>query len=134
MFNFYQEIVEQHKKPSLEYERRLIKTAQKGDSSAQEKLLLYLIGFFIFRIRTSLYPKIVNQYGEDILQDCLSLAIKKISTYNLKYKNKTGELHPVHLSTYMWKSITGLMFNFVKTKREVCFSDLGNSREYEYLS
>ena len=123
---YYQETTEQYKKLSLKYERKLIALAKKGSSLAQNKLLLHLVGFFSFRIKTTLYPSIVKQYGEDILQDCLLLAIKKIRTYNLRYKNKIGELQPVHLSTYMWKSVTGLMFGFVKAKKEICFSDLSS--------
>ena len=124
MSESYQEIIKRCRKLSLKHERKLIALAKKGMSSAQEELLLHLVGFFLFRIKTTLYPSIVKQYGEDILQDCLYLAIKKIRTYNLRYKNKTGELQPVHFSTYMWKSVTGLMLAFVKAKKEICFSDL----------
>ncbi len=123
---YYQEIIEQYKKLSLKYERKLIAFAKKGNSLAQNKLLLHLVGFFLFRIKTTLYPSIVKQYGEDILQECLLLAIEKIHTYNLRYKNKTGELQPVHLSTYMWKSVTGLMLSFIKTNKEICFSNLSS--------
>jgi hypothetical protein len=132
LFEPYQQIIREYKKLPLKQERKLIVLAQKGNSSAQSELLLHLIGFFLFRIKTTLYPSIVKQYGEDILQDCLCLAVKKIGTYNLKYKNKTGDLHPVNLSTYMWKSITGLMLTSVKTKREVCFSDLPNWEIQKY--
>jgi hypothetical protein len=123
LFELYQDIIRQHKKLSLKYERELITLAQKGDSSAQNKLLLHLIGFFSFRIKTTLFPSLIAKYGEDLLHDCLLLAIKNICSYNLKYKNKAGKQQPLHLSTYMWKSVTGLIFSSIKRK-ETCFSDL----------
>jgi hypothetical protein len=123
LFDFYQETIRHHKKLPLKRERKLIALAKKGDSSAQNKILLHLIGFFSFRIKTTLFPLLQNKYGEDILQDCLLLAAKNISTYKLRYKNKAGKFQPVHLSTYMWKGITGLIFNYVKGK-EINFSDL----------
>ena len=126
MFESYQNIVNQYKKLPLRYERKLIALAKKGDSSAQNELLLHLAGFFLFRIKTTLYPSFLIRYGEDILQDCFILATKNILTYNMRYRNKTGELQMVHLSTYMWKSVTGLILNFTKTKKEICFSDLSD--------
>lgn len=123
MFESYQNIIGQHKKLPLEYERGLILLAQKGDSSAQNKILLHLIGFFSFRIKTTLLPSLIAKYGEDLLHGCLLLAVKNIYSYNLRYKNKAGRLQPLHLSTYMWKSITGLIFNSIKRK-EICFSNL----------
>ncbi len=127
LFELYREIIKQHKTLSLKHERKLIALAQKGASWAQEKLLLHLIGFFVFRIRTALYPAVFRRYGEDLIQECLLLAAEKIRTYNLTYRNKAGELQPVHLSTYMWKYVTGLMYSYGRNKSEICFSDLSNS-------
>ncbi|OIO73371.1 MAG: hypothetical protein AUJ85_08235 [Elusimicrobia bacterium CG1_02_37_114] len=128
MFECYREIVKQYKKLPLKYERRLIGLAKKGNSSAQEELLFHLLGFFLFRIETNLSPAIIRQYGEDILQDCLVLGIGKIRTYNLRYRNKKGKFQPVHFSTYIWKSVTGLLVTYTKTKKEICFSDLSDLR------
>ncbi len=62
----------------------------------------------------------------------MCLAIKKIGTYNLRYRNEVGELHPVYLRTYIWKAVTGLMFDFVKKRREIYFSDLADSNIEKY--
>jgi hypothetical protein len=109
------------------YERKLIASAKKGRTEARQELLIHLIGFFLFRVQTTLYPSFVKQYGEDVLQECLLLASKKIHTYKLRCRNRDARFAPVHLSTYMWKSVTGLILTHVRHKREVCFSDLSES-------
>lgn len=132
MFESYQEIIQQRRKLSLLRERELITLAQKGSSKAQEELLFHLIGFFLYRIKRTLYPSVVKRFGEDLLQDCLVLALKNIQSYDLKYRNRNGILQPLHLSTYMWKGITGLMFSQVKKRKEVCCADLPEWKAASY--
>lgn len=106
--------------------------AKKGNISAKNELLLSQTGFFLYRIKTILYPKILNKYGEDIFQNCWIFAVKKIPSYNLRYRNKHGEFQPVYFRTFLWKGITGVIINSIKEQREICFSDLSEIRLKEY--
>ena len=126
MFKLYQGIIDEYKKLPLRQERKLIILAKKGVIEARDELLLHLMGFFVIRIQALAFPSIIKSYGDDLIQQCLILATEKIETYNLKYRNKTGELQPLHLSTYMWKNVTGLIYTYGKNK-EICFSDLSDS-------
>jgi len=127
MFESYQKIMNQHNKLPLRQERKLIHLAQRGVVEAQNKLLRHLIGFFVIRVRTTAFPSFSLLYGEDIIQDCVIMAAEKIKTYNLEYKNKYGELQPLHFSTYIWKSVTGLIYSYRKRMRGFYFSDISNT-------
>jgi hypothetical protein len=118
MFKQYSKIINRHKNLSLKEERTLIRRAKNGDVQAQQKLLLHHIGFFIFRIRTALYFPVVREFGSDILQECLLWTPRKIQSYNLRYRNKKGIFQPVLLRTYLWKGVTGLMFQYVRKNRK----------------
>jgi len=126
LFEFYRDIIKQSKKNSLDQERKLIALAKNGDVKAKDELLLSSISFCIFRINTVLYPKLVSQYGEDILQECLLLASEKIYKYNLRYKNKQGKRQKVYFRSYIWKGINGLIIRSMNDKREKLFSDMSN--------
>jgi hypothetical protein len=89
-FGYYKKTARRYKTLPLDEERRLIRHAKKGDVPARQKLLLHLMGFFIFRIETTLFPHIKREFGEDILQECILFAETKIQKYNLRYKDKTG--------------------------------------------
>jgi hypothetical protein len=132
LFELYKQIAKKYKNLPLKYERKLISLAKKGNVSAKNELLFSQTRFFLYRIKTILYPEILNRYGEDIFQDCLIFAIKKIPSYNLRYKNKLGEFQPVYFRTYLWKGITGVIINSIKGKREICFSDLSDMKIKEY--
>jgi hypothetical protein len=92
----------------------LISLAKKGDKPSQEKLLIHLIGFFLFRVETSLFPSIIPRFGDDIIQECVLFAARKIPNYNLRYKDKNGSVKRVCFSSYIWKGVTGVMFSYVK--------------------
>lgn len=126
MFELYKQIAKQHKNLPLKDERKLISLAKKGNISAKSKLLFSQTGFLLYRIKTMLYPEILNRYGEDIFQDCLIFVIKKIPSYNLRYKNKAGEFQPVYFRTYLWKGITGVIINSLKNKNEIFYGNLDN--------
>ena len=98
----------------------MIRRARKGNVPARKKLLLHLIGFFIFRIETTLYPPVKREFGEDILQECILFAEKKIKSYNLRYRDKEGLFKKVYFRTYLWKGVTGLMLAHIKrNKKEI---------------
>jgi len=118
-------IVSRYPKLSRLDERQLIKSAQRGNKRAIEKLLLSHIGFFKFRIKAILFPGLIDRYGDDMLQECLLLARKKISTFDLLYRDKQGRLNQVYFRTYLWKAVTGLILNIIKNnKHEIMFSDI----------
>jgi hypothetical protein len=132
LFKQYQKIIRQYKKLPIQCERKLIASAKKGNKLAQNELLLHLTGYFIFRIQTTLYSYVIEQYGEDILQDCFLFTTKVINSYKLGYKNKVGKIQIVHLSTYMWKGITGIILNHIKSRKEVCFSNIPKFKIEKY--
>ena len=129
MFESYNEIARMYKNPALKYERRLISLAKKGKKSAREELLYYQTGFLLYRVKNILYPSVLNYYGEDILQECFDLALKKIDTYNLRYRDKKGNLKPVYFRSYIWKGITGVIVSSIKKRKEILFSELSDNYE-----
>ena len=125
MFDQYKQIIRKYPKLPLLDERRLIRFAKRGNSSAQRTLLLHQVGFLIFRIRTTLYPSVVREYGEDILQECLLWTPNKIRSYNLRYRNVKGVFQPVQFRSYIWKGVTGVILQYIrKNKRESELADL----------
>jgi hypothetical protein len=118
MFEQYEQVVKQYPKLPLHDERKLIRLAKRGNCSAQQTLLLHQVGFFIFRIRTTLYPSVVREHGEDILQECLLWTPNKIRSYSLRYRNVKGVFQPVQLRSYIWKGITGVIFQYVRKYRK----------------
>jgi hypothetical protein len=134
LFELYLQIAKQHKNLPLKDERKLISLAKKGNILAKSKLLFSQTRFLLYRIKTMLYPEILNRYGEDIFQDCLIFSIKKISSYNIRYKNKAGKFQPVYFRTYLWKGITGVIINSIKSKNEIFFGDLDNIKPLSRLA
>ena len=120
----YRKLASKHKKLPRKEERMLISLAKKGDKSSQEKLLIHLIGFFVFRVETSIFSSIIPRCGEDIIQECVLFAVRKIPSYNLRYKDRNGFNKKVCFSSYIWKGITGVMLSYVKQ----------NSREFAIVS
>ncbi len=120
MFRSYRKIASTHKKLSIADERKLIRKAKKGDVSARKKLLLHLLGFFIFRIETTLETRIRRELGEDILQECILFASGKIPKFKLRYKTKAGIYKQYQLSTYLWKGITGVIYQQVNNRPRTC--------------
>jgi hypothetical protein len=118
-FILYKKTASKYGPLSLDDERRLVRRAKKGDQLARKKLLLHLIGFFIFRIETTLYPAIKHRFGEDILQECLLLAESKIPYYNLRYRDEKGIFKKVYFRTYLWKGVAGVIFAYIKKNRNL---------------
>ena len=124
MFEPYYEIASRYQNLPLHDERKLITQAKRGKVSAKQELILYQTGFILFRINAMLYPSTLVRCGEDIIHECMKYALEKVTSYNLRYRNKSGELHPVYFRTYLWKGITRVIMGSVKRKKEICFSDL----------
>lgn len=113
-FSHYKKTAAKYTQLPIGEERRLIRLAKKGDIPARKTLLLHLMGFFIYRIETTLFPLVRREYGEDILQECFIFAAAKIKSYRPRYKDKNGVFKKIKFSTYLWKGVTGLMFTHIK--------------------
>jgi len=74
--------------------------------------------FVIFRIHKRAFPAYARRFGEDLLSQGIVVLHQKIQTYNLHYYDKTGKFKPVRFSTYVWKSIDGLILVSLKKELE----------------
>jgi len=119
IFNHYKKISSRLLPLQLKEERKLLSLAKKGNVEARDKILLHVIGFLIFRIETTLFLHVRLELGEDVLQECILFAHKKIDTYKQRYKNKKGLYIKVYFRSYIWKGITGVMLNYVRQNYDV---------------
>lgn len=104
------------KRPSLSLteERRLIAKAKRGSKAETEELILRYVGFIIFRIHKKAFPSYAARFGEEILAQAVFILYDKIKTYNLRYRDKNGDLKPVRFSSYIWKRIDGFILDSLK--------------------
>ena len=56
----------------------------------------------------------MTRFGEDILSEAIFILYDKITTYDLEYKDRQGNLKPVRFSSYIWKRIDGFIIDSVK--------------------
>ena len=103
-------------KLSLAEERRLIAKAKRGCKAETEELVLRHVGFIIFRIHRIAFPAYATRFGEDILAQAVLILYDKIKTYNLRYRDKSGDFKPVRFSSYIWKRIDGFILDFLKNE------------------
>ena len=103
-----------HPPLSLTEERRLIAKAKRGHKAETEELVLRYVGFIIFRIHKKAFPAYIARFGEDILYRAVFILYDKIKTYNLRYRDKNGDLKPVRFSSYIWKRIDGFILDSVR--------------------
>jgi DNA-directed RNA polymerase specialized sigma subunit len=99
---------------SLEDERRLIAKAKKGYKAETEELILRYVGFINFRLHKKAFPVYVARFGEEILSDAVFILYDKIKTYDLRYRDRDGNLKPVKFSSYIWKRIDGFILDSLK--------------------
>ena len=116
---------------SLKEERRLIAKAKKGYQAETEELVLRYVGFIIFRLHKKVFPAYLARFGEEILAQAVIILYDKIKTYNLRYRDKNGNLKPVKFSSYIWKRIDGFILDFLKEelareRRQVSLDWWGN--------
>jgi DNA-directed RNA polymerase specialized sigma subunit len=111
-----------HPAISLSEERRLIAKAKKGNKAETEELILRHISFIVFRIYKKAFPRYIDRFGDDMLDQAVLILYEKVKTYNLRYRNKRGEFTPVRFSSYIWKRIDGFILDFLKKElqRERC--------------
>ncbi|RKY30878.1 MAG: hypothetical protein DRP74_06055 [Candidatus Omnitrophota bacterium] len=107
-------IIRQYPKISLSEERKLISKAKKGSKKSRDELIFRHIGFLKFRIHKKAFPALVRRFGEDLLSESILIVYKKIKNYNLNYRNKRGELHPVRFISCIWKRIDGFIIDYLR--------------------
>jgi hypothetical protein len=49
---------------------------------------------------------------EDLLEETILITYKKIESYNLDYRDKQGNPHPVKFVSYIWKRIDGFIIEY----------------------
>ena len=110
----YLHTLPKYPKISLSEERRIIAKAKKGSQKEVEEIVLRHVGFIIFRIYKKTFPVYIERFGEEILSDATFILYDKIKTYNLRYRDKGGNLKPVRFSSYVWKRIDGFILDSLK--------------------
>ncbi|MDD5072554.1 MAG: hypothetical protein PHW51_02065 [Candidatus Omnitrophica bacterium] len=114
MWKNYRYIIQKYPKMSLSEERHLILQAQKGSKKSKDELVLRHISFLIFRIQKVAFPEFIRRFGDDLLEEAILIVYQKIETYDLNYRNKKGEPHPVKFISYIWKRIDGFIIDYLK--------------------
>ena len=116
MFEAYRHLKHKYPKISLYQERRLIKQAQGRSKAKKNELVERHIRFVIFRINKIVFTPYRARFGEDILSQAIFILYAKIKTYDLKYKDKSGNPKPVRFSSYIWKRIDGFIIDYLKNE------------------
>jgi len=114
MFESYYKSIPKYQKLSLDEERRLIAQAKRGDKGKADELILRHMGFVIFRINKIIFPIYRDRFSEDIFSQLVLILYNKIQSYDLRYKDKQGNLKPVHFNSYVWKRIDGFIIDYLK--------------------
>lgn len=114
MWESYRKTCAKYPRISLKEERRLIAHAKKGSKRHAEEIILRHLGFVIFRLHKVAFPEYLRRFGEDVLSESIPVMYSKITTYNLRYKDKKGSFKPVKFSSYIWKRIDGLIIDSLK--------------------
>ena len=107
---------------SLTEERRLIARAKKGSKAEAEELVLRHVRFVIFRIHRKAFPSLAARFGDELLAQAVLILYDKIRTYNLRYRDRNGDLKPVRFASYIWKRIDGFILDFLE-------DELGKERD-----
>ena len=113
MLRSYNAITQRYPKISLSEERRLILEAQKGSKKSRDEIVFRHISFLKFRIRRILFSHLLQRFGDDLLGEAILIIYKKIESYDLNYRDKKGNLHPVKFISYIWKRIDGFIIDYV---------------------
>jgi len=125
MWKAYSGIIRRYPKVSLSEERRLISKAQKGSRKSKDEIVFRHISFLIFRIHKVAFPTLIHRFGEDLLEEAILIAYKKIESYNLDYRDKQDNPNPVKFVSYIWKRIDGFIIDYLKKEinEPICIKD-----------
>ena len=118
MFEKYYRTIPKYSRISLREERRLIAKAKKGSKKETEELILRHLSFILYRIHKKAFPSYIDRFGDDIFSEAVFILYDKITTYNLRYRDKKGNFKPVRFSSYMWKRIDGFILDSLKSELE----------------
>ena len=118
MWEVYRDIIKRYPRITLSEERKLILEAQNGLDKSKDEIVLRHIDFLTFRIRNKVFSCLIKRFGEDLLEEAILIVYKKIESYNLDYRNKQGEPHPVKFASYIWKRIDGFILDYLKKEMQ----------------
>ena len=113
MWRYYGASTQRYPKISLSEERRLILEAQRGSKKSRDEIVFRHISFLKFRIRRIVFSHLLQRFGDDLLGEAILIVYKKIESYDLNYRDKKGNLHPVKFISYIWKRIDGFIIDFL---------------------
>ncbi len=119
MFETYRKAIPKYQKLSLYEERRLIAQAKRNFKGKADELVLRHISFAIFRIHKIIFPIYCDRFSEDILSQLVLILYDKIQSYDLRYKDREGNLKPVRFSSYVWKRIDGFIIDYLKKELNI---------------
>ena len=114
MWNTYRPIIQRYSRISLSEERHLIQKAQKSSKKSKDELVLRHISFLIFRIHKVAFPELIQRFGEDLLEEAILIVYNKIESYDLNYRDKQGNPHPVKFISYIWKRVDGFIIDYLR--------------------
>jgi hypothetical protein len=72
----------------------------------------------LYRIHKKAVPSYIDHFGDDIFSEAVFILYGKITTYNLRYRDKKGNFKPVRFSLYVWKRIDGFILDSLKKEIE----------------
>ena len=81
----------------------MIAAAQRGSKRSAHELVLRHISFVSFRLHRRVFPDLLRRFGEELLSEAIPILYAKIQTYNLAYRDKSGQAKPVKFVSYIWK-------------------------------
>ena len=64
------------------------------------------------------FPEFTQRFGEDLLEEAILIVYNKIESYDLDYRDKQGNPHPVRFISYIWKRIDGFIIDYLKKEME----------------
>ena len=83
MWQAYSGIIRNYPRLSLSGERRLISKAQKGSKKSKDELVLRNVGFLIFRIHRIVFPALIQQFGEDLLEEAILITYQYFVSFSV---------------------------------------------------
>lgn len=114
MWEAYRAVIGKYRPISLEEERRLIALAQRGSRKSRDEIMLRHVRFVISRLQKKVFSQHLRRHGEDLLSAAIPLLLGKIDSYDLEYRDESGNLKPVRFSSYIWKRVDGFIIDSLK--------------------
>ncbi len=99
---------------TLAQERRLIRKAQSGSRKCRNEIVLRHVPFVARRVRKKVFPSLLRRYADELIAASVPELCRKVSTYDLHYRDESGRPWPVPFAAYIWKRIDGFIVDYVK--------------------